>query len=257
MTDFSGKITFEDLLIAYRKAKAEAFYESTHFHARSFAEYERAITRNLSHLLERLRSRESPWWRDAEFLGGYAYLPKSIDGTVDDGDTVYFKSLEPLDEWRRQWERGGRRRIPANFRLVIRPSVDFQILSALWILKVGHRYDACLDTVAFANRLRRLRSVATTASSTDISPPNLDCTGLFPPYFSGYRAWRERGLRFMRNSLENGKEILAVTMDLSSFYHRTSPRFLLRRTFLRAIGLTLDSAEIAFTRHLVTAIETW
>jgi hypothetical protein len=35
-----------DLYLAYRKAKAEAFYENTHFHALAFSRYEQHLDKN-------------------------------------------------------------------------------------------------------------------------------------------------------------------------------------------------------------------
>lgn len=36
-------ISLGDLYVAYRKAKVEAYYENTHFHALAFTEYEQNL----------------------------------------------------------------------------------------------------------------------------------------------------------------------------------------------------------------------
>lgn len=46
-------------------------------------------------------------------------------------------------------------------------------------------------------------------------------------------------------------------MDIENFYHRVSPRFLVRSDFLSTIGLELASSELLFTEHLLKAIATW
>ena len=49
-----GFITLADLFRAYRKAKVDAFYESSHFHAIAYARYEKSLHSNLKRLLARL-----------------------------------------------------------------------------------------------------------------------------------------------------------------------------------------------------------
>lgn len=61
----------------------------------------------------------------------------------------------------------------------------------------------------------------------------------------------------METALDAGKSILAITMDIERFYHRVSPRFLLRPSFLSSIGLTLTRQERQFTERLLTAMATW
>lgn len=61
----------------------------------------------------------------------------------------------------------------------------------------------------------------------------------------------------METALDAGKSILAITMDIERFYHRVSPRFLLRPSFLSSMGLTLTRQERQFTERLLTAMATW
>ena len=68
-----------NLYVAYRKAKAEASYENTHFHALAFTKYEQTLDANLRKLSARLVTRKSDWQVDKEFIGDNAYLPKSVD----------------------------------------------------------------------------------------------------------------------------------------------------------------------------------
>ncbi|HNO74247.1 MAG TPA: hypothetical protein PKG49_01240 [Nitrosomonas mobilis] len=49
-------LTIEDLLIAYRKAKADCFFENTFPTAIKFAEYEQDLLANLKRLLEQLKN---------------------------------------------------------------------------------------------------------------------------------------------------------------------------------------------------------
>ncbi len=247
-----------NLYIAYRKAKAEAFYENTHFHALAFTKYEQALDANLRRLRTRLLERKADWPEDRSFVGDHAYLPKSVDCSAWDSSVEgHFRALDPRKDWERRFSESKQKRADASLRLVIRPTVDFQVVSALWILFVGHLFDASLNRkTSFGNRLRR--SPATPKDERTSSPGiNLSTPGLFAPYFSAYREWREGGLSAMERSLENDKSILAITMDIERFYHRVSPRFLLRPLFLDTISLTLTQSERKFTEQLLTAMATW
>lgn len=256
----SLQIDLADCLIAYRKAKAEAFYENTHFHSLAFAEYEKNLVPNLRRLVAALRDDDARWSRDASWIGGYAYAPKSLEADSEDSESgIYFRFLDPIEEWKRKFPMGGGTRANAQFRLVMTPTIDFQIVSALWIMKVGHKFDGALDSaLSYGNRLRR-QPMETDWEHPHVQPGglNLDCVGLFAPYFSLYRRWRENGLNAMRSALEAGDRIVAITMDIQRFYHRVNPRFLLRNDYLAATGVSLNSDETTFTGRLLDAIETW
>jgi hypothetical protein len=248
-------LSLEHLYLAYRKAKADAFYENTHFHALAFADYEKDLDRNLRKLLTKLLSKRGDWSRDPAIVTGFTYAPKSVSARDEgNGDGMFYRLLDPREEWRRMWPGGNGRRATAQFRLMITPTVDFHVISALWILMVGQYYEAVLDpSYAYGNRLRRRRP----QEGDELGPLNLDCIGLFPPYFGAYSKWRENGLDAIRDALKARQRILAVTMDLRNFYHRVSPRFLLRPSFLDAIGLQLTDLQALFTKRMIGAMEAW
>lgn len=249
--------SLSNLYLAYRKAKAEAFHENTHFHALEFTKYEQNLHRNLKAVRQRLLASSSDWTTDLPFIGDYAYLPKSIDCSAWESKADgHFRALDPRSDWERRFL-AAKQPAKASLRLVIRPTVDFQIIAALWILRVGHLYDAALDQKAsFGNRLRRSGG-APSDDRLAAAGVNLTTPGLFAPYFSAYREWREGGLSAMERALQRGESILAITMDIERFYHRVSPKFLLRPSFLESIGLELTREERAFTRCLLQAMETW
>lgn len=141
----SEMFSLGNLYVAYRKAKAEAFYENTHFHALSFTKYEQDLDRNLRRLQTRLLAKAPDWPTDLSFLGDHAYLPKSVDcSSWESNNEGHFRALDPRRDWQHRFEEAGKR-AHATLRLVIRPTVDFQIVSALWIISVGHLFDAALD----------------------------------------------------------------------------------------------------------------
>lgn len=244
-------VTLADVYVAYKKAKAEAFFESTHFHALAFTRYEQALHKNLAKLHRRLVSKRDEWSKSLDFIGDHAYLPKSVDTAAwAAGEAGHFRALNPRQEWARQFTNSGTPAL-ASLRLVMRPTVDFQIVSALWILKVGFKYDQQLDRdLAFANRVRTLKAAGGRQA-------NLVTPSLFSPYFSAYRTWREKGLLAVEKALQGGQSILAMTMDIEKFYHRASPKFLLREEFLTKLQLNLSPEERKFTSNLLSAIDTW
>ena len=256
MADSTDFVTLADLYLAYRKAKVEAFHENTHFSALAFSQYERRLQSNLRRLRDRLTQSSPRWMRDPASLGGYMYAPKSIDDFPNGHSSgPQLRAINPAEEWRNTFEHGGKKRAKAAFRLVITATVEFHVISALWILKVGHIFDAKLSSQhVYANRVRRFRSLA---SGADSSEPNRDCLGLFPPYFSAYRSWRENGLLAMKEALARGEPIVAITMDLKRFYHNISPRFLLDDRFHRALGIKLSAPEKTFTNQLVQSLDAW
>lgn len=252
-----GFITLSDLYVAYRKAKLEAYHETTHFHALAFTEYEQELQKNLSKLYETINAQSPNWDAEPAFLGDYTYLPKSIDFSAWDNNTDgHFRAVNPISDWNQRFNESNKK-ATAKLRLVIRPTVNFQIISALWIMKVGHLFDGIIDSkVSYGNRLQR--AYGETPDIRSPAPPfNLTVPRLFSPYFSAYRQWRENGLSKMEQSLSEGLNILAITMDIEQFYHRVSPNFLLRKPFLESIGLTLNKNEVAFTNALLGAIESW
>lgn len=249
-------ISIDDLYIAYRKAKQESFFDTSNANSIEFSEYEKELEKNLLNLYSRLTTDSSYWWEDAEFLGKYLYIPKSInEDKWSSNDSVHFRSVNPSSDWENRFN-ASRRKLDAEYRLIIDATVNYQIISALWILKVGHKFEGKLDNrYCYGNRLRRIGVKNSDKKRT--FEPNQDAIGLFNPYFSAYQNWRENGLKHMRHLVEEGKEVTAITMDLASFYHNASPRFLLKRSFLETIDIKLNAIEKAFTKQMIDSMDCW
>ena len=257
----SDFIRIEDLYLAYRKAKAEAFFDNMHPSAIAFSDYEENLERNLSQLHSELTSKSPTWFKNLSLIGEYMYVPKSLNTSCWDmsSDDVHFRAINPIDDWHLRYRHFKKKPI-AKYRLVISATVDYQIISALWILKVGHAFEAQLNKDwSYGNRLRRYRpnklmDFFLRSGNGDL---NLECSGLFSPYFSGYKSWRENGLKAMREAVNEGVSISAVTMDLTSFYHNVSPNFILKTDFFKEIGLIPESDELLFTEQFISSINCW
>ncbi|HVU83452.1 MAG TPA: RNA-directed DNA polymerase, partial [Puia sp.] len=249
-------INIGDIYIAYKKAKFEAFYESSHYNSLEFSEYETNLEENLSALYKTILENDL-WSSDINFIGTHSYLPKSLNCECWNGaEEGHFRSSDPLTEWHRSF-RITKKKPEISLRQVIKPTVNFQIISALWILKVGYIFDSILDhKTCYANRIRNSsgRPYDYRVGYRNI---NKDSNGIFVPYFSAYQKWRAMGLRSMERALNDKKNILAITMDIEKFYHRASPNFLLRNSFLREFNIELSTSEKLFTQIFVNALNTW
>lgn len=248
----SDFITIDDICQAYRKAKREAFHDTNCAHGNKYADFEKDLESNLQELLKKIIAPQASWFTDAKFLGQVTSIAKSVEGR--EPDRAHFRLTNPIQDWERTH---ASKKAVADFRPVIDASVQFQVISALWIIKVGHRFDACLDPrVAVGNRLRRWRA-STDAPPHAVGEFNEKSHTLFHPYYVAYGAWREGGLNAMKQELTEGRHIVAVTMDLKRFYHQVDPTFLLDRRYLAAAGIVLDTDQRNFTKQMIEAIKTW
>jgi hypothetical protein len=259
-------ITKRDLGIAYRKAKVDLYYERDHPNAFALCEYEENLHYNLTSLFKKLTSGELGWMSKPEFVGGWSAIPKGIAVSTP-GEDASWQPSEPDEAWSafvEAWRsRGNSRRIDkrkkkpsANFRLVGVHSIDFHVVSALWMLKVGYLYDGILGSEAYANRLRRVGQRRKAGTQGRVNPYSL---GSFQPYFGPFARWRDNGLSAMRDALNQNKVVVAITADVRQFYHKTSPDFLLDERYLNVVGLEQKIAknEREFTQAIIEALHAW
>lgn len=250
-------ITLQDLGIAYRKAKVDLYY-SSHASLGAIAEYEDNLHANLSALLKKIESDDESWVSEPAFIGTWTLATKSIDmdgwkkHRKDDGNGLIFSS--PADEWEHACktlaDKEPSEKPRAEFRVMARCSLDFHVLSTLWMLEVGHLFDEKLTECAFGNRLRRKET-----GRKDINKLSL---GTFKPYLKPFRDWRDKGINAMRTALDGGKKIVALTADVRSFYHELNPGFMLEPAFVQdVLGLDLSEKQAKLNRLFIQALKIW
>lgn len=124
-------ITEVDLINAYRKTKVDLYYSSRQ-NFRSLLEYEQDLKGNLEKLLNVVNEGTSiPYFKIDS--NSYSLMGKSVEKKND--------STNDYD---------------VTFRLIENFSIDFHILSSLWIQKIGEKIDAEFDdNIVYGNRLRR------------------------------------------------------------------------------------------------------
>ena len=247
--------TLQDLGLAYRKAKVDLYY-SSHASLDAIADYEEKLHANLSALLVKLQSNDESWVTQREFIGGWTLATKSVDMSCWEqyrelhGNGLIFSS--PSEEWTHACgllaEGVEPQKPKAEFRVMAQCSLDFHVLSTLWMLEVGHLFDAKLTGCAYGNRLRR----------TQDGKLNQLSLGTFQPYLKPFRDWRDKGIEIMRTALDADKKIVALTADVRSFYHELNPGFMLEPAFMnKVMGLELSAPQAKLHRLFIQALQAW
>src|SRR5690606_5023776 len=246
----------KDLGLAYRKAKVDLYY-SSHASLDAIASYEENLHSNLSLLQDKVNGEDEVWVTSPEFIGTWTLATKSVEMDCwarhkkENSNGLIFSS--PNDEWEHALKALAEKELPekpkAEFRIMARCSLDFHVLSTLWMLEVGQLFDARLSECAYGNRLRR------TQDGKDINKLSL---GSFQPYLKPFRDWRDNGIAAMRTALNSDKKIVALTADVSSFYHELNSGFMLNPAFITEI-LKLDWTEFQCKLHrlFITALQAW
>lgn len=250
------QFNLQDLGMAYRKAKVDLYY-SSHASLCKIADYEQNLQANLVSLLEKINGEDETWINEPVFIGTWQLITKSVNmagwkqSQNSSNNGLIFSS--PLEEWEYACsvlaEKEPKLKPKAEFRVMAQCSLDFHVLSTLWMLEVGHLFDAKLNSCAYGNRLRR------TKDGKHINPLSL---GSFTPYLKPFRNWRDKGIEAMRTALHNNKKIVALTADVSSFYHELNPGFMLDQSFTKLVlGLELNDKQAKLNRLFILALQAW
>ena len=248
--------SLHDLGLAYRKAKVDLYY-SSHASLDTIADYEANLHDNLSALLAKLQGDDESWVTQPDFIGSWTLATKSVDMSCWEqyrelhGNGLIYSS--PSEEWAHACsllrESDKPQKPKAEFRVMAQCSLDFHVLSTLWMLEVGHLFDAKLTNCAYGNRLRR------TQDRRAINPLSI---GTFQSYLKPFRDWRDKGIQAMRTALEADKMIVALTADVSSFYHELNPGFMLAPAFVvDVMGLELSDSHAKLHRLFIQALKAW
>ena len=247
-------LDIEDLLIAYRKAKADCFFENTFPTAIKFADYEQDLLANLNQLLKCLKS-DSGFESNNDLLGDYRLLPKKLStekkaDSAENGHVHFSDPERAVDSLFKNYN------ITPEFRIVGDFPVDSHVISALWINMVGHKFDAKLDESCYGARLKRIRNDELFSADED-KPFHISSIGSFVPYFQPYQKWRSDGLNAIRDELVKDRDIIAVSLDLKSYYHFIDPTALAGEALLKSLDLELKEPEIEFTNQLARFLNNW
>lgn len=255
-------ISLEDLVVAYRHTKAELFAEKSIPSRLDLLAYEENLIKNLKGLLVKINHRIGPGWNnwtdDEEFLGHILQQPKAVEPNAKTVGAS--KPTEPhlyVTDAKARWKSFKEENQPiACFRTMAVPSIDFQILSMLWIMKAGHLLDQRLLSSCRGNRLKRRADFAD--ENNEEAPLNDDAPQIFRPYHYAYRNWRRDGLKAIEKELEHNNRVIAITMDLRRYYHQIDPTALGETNFWRdTFEIELDTEQQHLTHLLTKALIAW
>lgn len=246
-------LTIEDLLVAYRKAKADSFFENTFPVAIKFAEYEQELLENLQKLLDLLQS-EDGFSSNKKLIGKFRLLPKKLTTKKkhesQNGHVHFSNPKRAADHLFNNFD------LIPEFRIIGDFPVDSHIISALWINMVGHKFDASLDNCCYGARLKRIRNDELFSNEQD-NPFHISAVGSFSPYFQPYQKWRGDGLKAIRDELEKDRDIIAASLDLKSYYHFIDPLAITSDDLYNTLNIKLTEDEKAFTAQLAVFLKHW
>lgn len=238
---------------AYRKAKADCYFERTAFVAEAFTRYEQKLYENLSQIWHRLRDGEIDQVLN-EHVGAVVLVAKKLTKEPKNvGPQAHDFFSDPLQFFERLKESY---KLTPEFRLVGTFSVEAHLVSALWVNLVGNEFDARLGSCAYGSRLRRFRPDAGSAPDRK-GRFQIDALGSFEPYFTPYKSWRASGLAAIRGELEQERSVVAISLDLANFYHRIDPAFVALEDFQAEIGVRLSEWQKTFTRSFSQMLAKW
>lgn len=250
------KLTLEDLIVAYRKAKADCYFDSSFPTAIKFAEYERDLIKNLKALLSHL-NKNAGFLNDEDLLGECRLVPKKLGRkakeNAHDGHVHFSNPARAFENIIKNYT------LTPEFRVIGDFPVNTHIISALWINRVGHKFDQCLSDNCYGARLKRLpKDELNKDAEKDF---HITAVGSFVPYFRPYQQWRNDGLEAIRGELEKERDVLAASLDLKSYYHHVDPMAIASESLHQELGLQdekqLSAFEKKFTHQLATFLTAW
>ena len=244
-------ISIDDLIMAYRKAKVDAYYETGHLTLLDFANYEQDLLNNLHKLLTKINSQDLDWFGSADFVGHHMFALKKIDFKEEEKDKkdpfIYYSNAE------RSWNSKNIDKV--DFRILGKHSVHFHVLSSLWLEKVGYELEQSVSENSYGCRLR---SAYKKNNDEEKEERYLRSRyGHFKSYLPAYQTWQHNGIEEISKALKVNKKIIAVTADLKKFYHRIDSSFISSHRFLIYIGKELNEVQLDLSKMLIHAISTW
>jgi hypothetical protein len=253
--DSWGDLDLTDLFYAFRKAKADCFFERSICIAREFVEYEIALPDRLAQLLNDLRRGIV-----SELLMSNLGKPRVVAKKLS-VDPRRKRSSNAGHGYYSDAERAFERLCEGNvlipeFRLIGDFPVTMHVLSALWVNLVGHKFDAALSTSAYGSRLRRYKPESGALPGT-VGKYHIEAIGSFQPYYDPYKRWRSGGLEAIRSELEKDGQVIAMSLDFASYYHQIDCGFLADPSFLKIAKISLTPWELSFTKVFVEALGAW
>lgn len=250
-----NQISIEELLIAYRNVKNDLFYEKGHNNLLKLAEFESDLLNNIKVLQDNLNTLNIDYFKSSIFLGSYDYILKEIIHKENKNNKLIYFSDTGIDYEKEKIK-------DVKFRYIGNHSVEFHIISSLWINKVGAYLEKRLNTNCYGSRLIN-NTLTNIASFQNVDLENFNVSintkpGNFKPYQRDYKNWQNNAIKAIDECIKNGKSLVVLTADIEKFYHAISPTFITDTHFLDFIcNKELNTAQIEFNTFFIGLLEEW
>lgn len=247
----------KSLLLAYRKAKADVFYQSTD--RLKILKYEERLEHNLEELHDAIVfGRNADLFSTPDFTGTGTFAPKSLELDPNNAnnprpsivENVVFTS--PIDQWNEKTSEANSNGNPykATFRLMADSGMGLHVLSALWLKHVGAALEKKLFfETPYANRIRRTRD----------KEYNTNSLGTFERYLDGYRTWISDTTEAMDRIIKQKKKVASFTTDAIEYFHRIPASILDSVDFQKEYLFRnkIDALGMRITECLSEALINW
>jgi hypothetical protein len=90
--------------------------------------------------------------------------------------------------------------------------IEIHLLSILWIIKYGYKFDSELLDVCKGNRL------LLNNDKTGL----IQSSSLFKPYFSQYQQWRDESVTTAQDLIKNNKNALFINLDIKDYFNSSN-----------------------------------
>jgi len=230
-------VTRRELLIAYRKAKVDCI-GSRLPERRKFLDFEDHFDSRIERLLHVLKEDDFERLRRLCKFGYYVVPKRAVAKQRNDDKRIidYRVGKRPAEVDRYE------------LRIMADVSVEFHVLTTLWILKVGEKYDAKISAKSYAARIIRKPD----SESGTIGAVDELALGSFRAYRDSYKEWFDSSF----DAVKKGA-LWLLYLDVESFYRNIDANILLDESVTTRIGVFLTEAERKFTKGIVDLLRQW
>lgn len=197
------------LEISFKKLKSSLYFDKTQLINRDkVVAYEvdqlggNVIDKKLTKIFEKLTGSEEVWEQYvSEQLNSIEVLtfPKKISNLSSSNENIVYNN--PTSDFK----------VDATQHMFT-SNVPLQILSVFWVVTIGVNLDNKMPKNIHGNRLK--------SSVHENNEPTYS-PYLMKEYFLQYEKWRDSGLKLAEQHLEENKNVLIVTMDITRFFYHT------------------------------------
>lgn len=198
-------ITKEDIFDAYQKFKSFVYYDNSNLHIRyKLASYEKEkIEDKLNNLAFQLnlyikgtrKNKINDWIKESSYITAPKTVKEEDAGKEGDNNAIYITN-KTSDSFN-----------VSKITILYDAPIEIFIISTLWTIFTRKYFT-----------------------------PNSDCYGykfncsndsklLFEPYFKNYQKWRDNGINIAKQQINNGNNVLLLSLDIKNYFHSVNIDF--------------------------------